>query len=133
MIELSFHLCWCCFLGGKKLLWTEYSLLSSQDCLKNLQARLSGKFLSRGPQSNDSKQSRSDHNIKTQRERGRWECLLETSHTDAGLTHLSTHIPHGELHIAGIGQEVSTGMQDVKYHHLGVALGSTVPYLPPFP
>lgn len=48
------------------------------------------------------------------------------------------HIPHGELHIAGIGQEVSTGMllsglQDVKYHHLGVALGSTVPYLPPFP
>lgn len=48
-------------------MWTEYSLLSSQDCLKNLQARLSGKFLSRGPQSNDSKAGQ----ITTSRPKGK--------------------------------------------------------------
>lgn len=41
---------------GENLLWTEYSSLSGQGCLKNLQVRSSGKFLSRGSFYNWSKE-----------------------------------------------------------------------------
>lgn len=39
------------------------------------------------------------------KERGHWECLLEVSYREAVLPRLLSHRPHGELHIADVGQE----------------------------
>lgn len=104
MIELSFHLCWCYFGGGgKKLLWTEYLSLSGQCCLKKLQVRSSGKFLSRGPPYNDSKAGQ----ITTSRPTGE-EVAGNASWKQVAQMQGFPTCPrtHGELHIAGVGQEV---------------------------
>lgn len=53
-------------------MWTEYSSLSGQGCMKNLQVRLPGKFLSRSPYYNGSRES------QTPEGRGHQECSLIT-------------------------------------------------------
>lgn len=119
--------------GGKKLLWTEYLSLSSQGCLKNLQVRSSGKFLSRGPHYNDSKAGQ----ITTSRPRGE-EVTGNASWKQATQMQGFPACPHTHLMVNCILLVLAREYTDAfirvaRYHHLGMALGSTVPYLPSFP
>lgn len=130
--ELSFHLCWCYF-GGKKLLWTEYSPLSGQGCLKNLQVRSSGKFLSRGPHYNDPKAGQiARSRLKGEEVTGNasWKQGIQMQ----GLPACSrTHLMVNCIFLVLVREYTDASIRVARYHHVGVALGSTVHCLPPFP